>query len=116
MASDRAGSEPDPDAPASRVQLTLYVSGRTTRSQRAIRNLDAICRQMADYEVRVVDVLEQPDLADRDKVLATPTLIRRLPPPMRRIIGDLSDREKVLVGLELQALDDPIPPDHPEAR
>ncbi|MBF0626654.1 MAG: circadian clock protein KaiB [Magnetococcales bacterium] len=83
--------------------LKLYITGHTPRSERAIKNLRRLCEQELDgrYEMRVIDILEQPQLAEDEKILATPTLIKMLPPPLRRIIGDLSDTEKVLVGLDL---------------
>jgi circadian clock protein KaiB len=69
----------------------------------AIANLRRICEQElgGQYQLEIIDVLEHPDLAEEDKVLATPTLIKQLPPPLRKVIGDLSDKEKVLLGLEL---------------
>ena len=84
-------------------RLRLYVTGRTTHSQRAISNLHAICeRDLKDqYQIEVIDVLEHPQLAEQEKIIATPTLVRRLPEPVRKIIGDLSDREKVLFGLDI---------------
>ena len=87
--------------------LTLYVTGQTERSDRAIANLRRICGEELGgrYEMRVVDTLERPELAEREKVLATPTLIKQLPPPIKRIIGDLSDTEKVLFGLDLSPND-----------
>jgi circadian clock protein KaiB len=83
--------------------LTLYVSGQTPRSVHAIANLRRICDEelRGQYELQIIDVLEQPQLAEDEKILATPTLIKRLPPPLRRVIGDLSDKEKVLFGLEV---------------
>ena len=83
--------------------LKLYITGRTPRSERAISNLKSICKDELDgqYELRVIDVLESPQLAEEDRILATPTLIKSLPPPIRRIIGDLSDKDKVLLGLDL---------------
>jgi circadian clock protein KaiB len=88
-------------------KLRLFVTGRTPQSQRAIHNLRDICEAeiQGRYEVEVIDVLENPDLAERDKILATPTLVKRLPEPIRKIIGDLSDREKVLLGLNIELLD-----------
>lgn len=84
--------------------LKLYITGRTPRSEQCIANLRAICdRELADkYELEIIDVLEHPQLAEDEKILATPTLIKELPPPIRRIIGDLSDTEKVLLGLDLK--------------
>jgi len=84
--------------------LKLYITGKTSNSERALANLKKLCEEdLAEqhYEIQVIDVLEKPQLAEDDKILATPTLIRALPPPIRRIIGDLSDREKILLGLDL---------------
>lgn len=83
--------------------LKLYVIGKTPRAEQAITNLRRICEEdlCGRYEVLIVDVREHPDLAEKDKIFATPTLIKELPPPIRRIIGDLSDTEKVLAGLGL---------------
>jgi circadian clock protein KaiB len=83
--------------------LKLYVTGRTPRSEKAIANLRRICNEElhGQYEMQIVDVLEHPQLAEDEKILATPTLIKRLPPPLRRVIGDLSDTEKVLLGLDV---------------
>jgi circadian clock protein KaiB len=85
-------------------KLRLYITPRTTNSQRAISNLDALCQEdlPVRLEVEVIDVTEHPALAERDKILATPTLVRQAPGPIRKIIGDLSDRERVLVSLDLQ--------------
>ena len=83
--------------------LKLYVAGNTPNSVRALNTL----REILDsefkgvYALKVIDVLKSPQLAEEDKILATPTLSKILPPPVRRIIGDLSDREKVLIGLDL---------------
>ena len=84
--------------------LKLYVTGKTAKSERAISNLRQICEEELNdqYDMIVIDVLERPQLAEEEKILATPTLIKQLPPPLRRIIGDLSDKEKVLLGLDLQ--------------
>ena len=86
----------------------LYVMGQTQRSQTAIANLQRICEVELQnrYEMVVIDVLDQPQLAEDQKILATPTLIKELPLPMRRIIGDLSDTDKVLIGLDLLADED----------
>lgn len=85
--------------------LRLYVTGHTARSARALTNLKMICEEELEgrYRIEVIDVLEQPERSERDRIVATPTLIRELPPPIRRIIGDLSDRDEVLHGLELIA-------------
>lgn len=89
--------------------LKLYVTGTSSRTAQAIENLRRICDQelQGRYELEIVDVLEHPQAAEDDRILATPTLIKQLPPPLRRVIGDLSDREKVLLGLELHPLDHP---------
>jgi circadian clock protein KaiB len=86
-----------------RLVLKLYVCGASPRADAAVANLRHICDNdlRGDYSLDVIDVLEQPDLAEEAKVLATPTLIKLLPLPLRRIIGDLSDKEKLLVGLEI---------------
>jgi circadian clock protein KaiB len=85
-----------------KYRLKLFITGQTSRSTRAITNLRRICEDaLTDYELDIIDVLERPQLAEDDRVLATPTLIKEFPPPVRRIIGDLSDTEKVLLGLEL---------------
>lgn len=85
--------------------LRLYITGHTTRSNRAIVNLQDICERElgGQYRMEVIDVLERPQLAEDERILATPTLIKQLPPPIRRIIGDLSDTDRVLLGLDLYA-------------
>jgi circadian clock protein KaiB len=90
----------------SQYRLKLYITGQTARSREAINNLRRImAEELSDqYELEIIDVLEQPQLAEDEKILATPTLIKELPPPLRRVIGDLSDKEQVLLGLELQSL------------
>jgi circadian clock protein KaiB len=92
--------------------LRLYVTGTSPRAEAAVANLRRICEEelRGRYELEVIDVLEQPQLAEDEKVLATPTLIKQLPPPLRRVIGDLSDKDKVLLGLEVRpAATDPKP-------
>jgi circadian clock protein KaiB len=83
--------------------LRLYITGNSIRSQRAISNLFRICREeLSDqYKVEIIDVLEQPHMAEAEKILVTPTLIKQLPPPLQRLIGDLSNKEKVLLGLDM---------------
>ena len=105
----RAGVAPPPShEEPGEVRLTafilkLYVAGATPRAEAAIANLRRICEQElgGQYQLEIIDVLEHPELAENDKILATPTLIKQLPPPLRKVIGDLSDKEKVLLGLEL---------------
>ncbi|MEL6603451.1 MAG: circadian clock protein KaiB [Cyanobacteria bacterium J06614_10] len=83
--------------------LKLYVAGNTPSSTRALNTLNTILEEefQGVYALKVIDVLKNPQLAEEDKILATPTLAKILPPPVRKIIGDLSDREKVLIGLDL---------------
>jgi circadian clock protein KaiB len=89
-----------------KFRLRLYITGKTPQSERAIANLKAICEKDLQglYELEIIDVLEFPQLAEDEKILATPTLIKDLPPPLRRIIGDLSKSEKVLLGLDLSPI------------
>jgi circadian clock protein KaiB len=85
------------------IQLELYVTGDTPRSEQAIANLHRICRdKLNTNQVQIIDVLEQPDLAEKNKIIATPTLVKIIPPPARRVIGDLSDVGKVIKMLGLQ--------------
>ena len=83
--------------------MRLYIAGQTPKSLRALTNLKQICEQhlAGKYHIEIIDLLENPQLASTDQILAIPTLIRKLPEPMRRIIGDLSNVERVLVGLDL---------------
>jgi circadian clock protein KaiB len=85
-------------------RLRLYVAGQTPKSLLAFRNLKGICEEhlQGHYEIEIIDLLENPQLAQGDQILAVPTLVRRLPEPIKKIIGDLSNTERVLVGLDLQ--------------
>jgi circadian clock protein KaiB len=87
----------------SKYLLRLFVTGASSRTGTAIANLRRICEQelQGQYDLEIIDVLEFPELAEDEKILATPTLIKSLPLPLRRVIGDLSDTEKVLLGLEV---------------
>jgi circadian clock protein KaiB len=84
--------------------LRLYVAGQTAKSLQAFANLKQICEQhlAGQYQIEVIDLLKNPQLAKGDQILALPTLVRKLPEPVRKIIGDLSNTERVLVGLDLQ--------------
>jgi len=84
--------------------MRLYVAGQTPKSLRALANLKQICEEYlaGKYHIEIIDLLENPQLASSDQILAIPTLIRNLPEPMRKIIGDLSNIERVLVGLDLR--------------
>jgi circadian clock protein KaiB len=88
--------------------LKLYVTGQTPRAETAVANLRKICEEELDgrYELIVIDVLEDPDAAEEDRIMATPTLIKQLPPPLRRIIGDLSNKDRVLLGLNIREADE----------
>lgn len=83
--------------------LRLYVSGNTSRSSRAILNLRQLCDEYLNgrYELEVIDIYQQPSRAREDQILATPTLVKSLPLPLRKLIGDLSETDKILVGLDL---------------
>ena len=84
--------------------LRLYIAGHSARATAALRNLEAICEEhlAGRYQIEVVDLLKHPQLARGDQIVAVPTLVRRLPPPMKKIIGDLSNEERVLVGLDVR--------------
>ncbi len=86
--------------------LRLYVAGQTPRSIAAFSNLKSLCEEhlKGEYSIEVIDLLENPALAKGDQILAIPTLVRKLPPPLKKIIGDLSSKERVLVGLDLRPL------------
>ena len=85
-------------------RLRLYVAGQTPKSVAALKNLRQLCEEhlAGQYEIEVVDLLENPQLAAGDQILAVPTLVRKLPEPIKKIIGDLSNSERVLVGLDLR--------------
>lgn len=96
--------------PAERYVLRLYVTGMTPRSARAVRNLQAICDEYLDgrYDLEVIDIYQQPVLTKGEQIIAAPTLIKKLPLPMRRIIGDMSNRERVLLDLDLVRSSDQV--------
>src|SRR5687767_11153195 len=99
--SEGAGVPPGSHA----YHLRLYVAGQTPKSVVALRNLRQICEEHLEgrYEIEIIDLLVSPQLASGDQILAVPTLVRRLPEPIKKIIGDLSNKERVLVGLDLRA-------------
>ncbi len=90
---------------SSRYVLRLYVAGQSPRSVNAIVNIKKICEEylQGHYELNVIDLYQQPQLAEGEQIIAVPTLIRKLPPPLRRIIGDMSNTERVLVGLDIRS-------------
>jgi circadian clock protein KaiB len=87
--------------------LRLYVAGLTPRSRTAISNITNICEEYLEgrYDLEVIDVFKRPVLAREEQIIATPTLVKQLPAPLRRFIGDLSEKERVLVGLDLRRQD-----------
>jgi circadian clock protein KaiB len=89
-----------------RFVLRLYVTGTTARSMRAIANIGRLCEQnlAGRYDLEVVDLYQQPELAAREQLVAAPTLVKKLPLPLRRLVGDFSDQERVLAGLDLPAV------------
>jgi circadian clock protein KaiB len=97
-------SSPDADADNGHYYLRLYVAGHTSRSIAAMTNLKRVCEThlAGRYDIEVIDLVQNPRLAAGDQILAIPTLVRRLPTPLKRIIGDLSNTERVLVGLDIR--------------
>lgn len=93
--------------PSDRYLLRLFVSGQSPSTRRAIANLERVCLDELDgrFHIEVIDVLEHPEIAEQERILGTPTLIKRLPPPMRRVIGDLANTDQVLMGLDLTPFD-----------
>jgi circadian clock protein KaiB len=106
-----SGDAAAPAPIAERYVLRLFVTGMTPRSARAIKNLQAICDEYLDgrYELDVIDIYQQPDLTKGEQIIAAPTLIKTLPLPIRRLVGDMSDRARVLLGLDLLGAPDPKP-------
>ncbi|UOR04655.1 circadian clock protein KaiB [Hymenobacter aerilatus] len=90
-------------------ELRLYVAGQTAKSVTALNNLHKYCERYLKgrYQLEVIDLLKNPQLAEGDQILAIPTLVRKVPSPIRRIIGDLSNQERVLVGLDIRPLESP---------
>jgi circadian clock protein KaiB len=92
------------DAKQQKYVLRLYVAGMTPRSQEAIRTITTICEEhlAGRYDLEVIDLYQQPTLAKGEQIIAAPTLIKKLPQPLRRFIGSMADKEKILVGLDLR--------------
>jgi circadian clock protein KaiB len=103
MDGQNADQTQEAKCPATWV-LRLYIAGQSARSLAAVSNLHRICEEhlAGRYQVEVIDLRERPQLAEGDRIIAIPTLVRKLPAPIRQVIGDLSDTEKALVGLELK--------------
>ena len=109
MTKDRVDPAKDDETPPAepapeKYLLRLYVSGMTPRSTAAIARLKAICEENLGgrYDLEVIDIYQQPDLARGEQIIATPTLLKKLPAPLRRLVGDLSDKERVLLGLDIR--------------
>ncbi|HKT46918.1 MAG TPA: circadian clock KaiB family protein [Candidatus Acidoferrales bacterium] len=108
--STRAARKRRPDLPADSrkvYNLRLYITGRTPHSTRSLRNLRDICEEHLSgrFILEVVDIYQQPELAREAQILAAPTLVKELPPPIRRLVGDLSDRKQVLLRLGIESQD-----------
>jgi circadian clock protein KaiB len=86
--------------------LLLYIAGMTLTAERARENIEKICRERLDgkYSIEIIDLLQRPGLAESEQIFAVPTLVRQVPLPLRKLIGDLADSEKVLIGLDLQSV------------
>jgi circadian clock protein KaiB len=89
-----------------KMELRLYIAGQTPKSVQALKNLTKYCKTYLEgrYTIEVIDLLEKPQLAEGDQIFAIPTLVRKVPEPIRKIIGDLSNEERVLVGLNIRPL------------
>jgi circadian clock protein KaiB len=103
MGGERDSAAPD-EGHEGVIELRLYIAGQTRKSIAALTNLRRICEEhlAGRYRIEVIDLMKNPQQAQRDQIVAIPTLVRRLPEPIRRIIGDLSNSERVLVGLEVE--------------
>ena len=93
-----------PPTPPKKWELRLYIAGKTIRAATTFRHLETICAAhlAGEYQIEIIDLLETPQLAEGDQIIAVPTLVRKLPEPVRKIIGDLSNTERVLVGLDIR--------------
>jgi circadian clock protein KaiB len=98
--------------PTSRYVLRLYVTGSTSHSNRAISNIRKICEEHLEgrYDLEVVDISQHPSLAEGEQIIAAPTLIKKLPLPLRRFIGDMSQTDRILIGLDLRTVAKATPP------
>lgn len=102
--SERDDDADEADLDQGHYHLRLYVAGHTAKSQAALANLRRVCEEhlAGRYDIEVIDLVQNPKLAAGDQILAIPTLVRRLPSPLKKIIGDLSNTERVLVGLDIK--------------
>ena len=97
------------DAEEKKYLLRLYVAGATSKSTQAIMNIKKICEEhlKGRYDLEVIDIYQQPTLAKGEQIIAAPTLVKKLPPPLRRFIGSMADMERILVGLDLKPVEEP---------
>jgi circadian clock protein KaiB len=97
---------PDGPRPGAEWKLRLYVAGQTPKSLTAFANLKRICEEhlAGRYQIEVIDLMKHPELAQTDQIIALPTLVRKLPEPIKRIVGDLSNSERVVLGMNLEKL------------
>jgi circadian clock protein KaiB len=104
--SPAKGKKAQTDATEASWNLRLYVAGQTQKSITAFANLEKICKEhlSGKYRIEVIDLLKNPQLAKGDQIIALPTLVRKLPEPIKKIIGDLSNTERVLVGLDIRSI------------
>jgi circadian clock protein KaiB len=102
-------AQPATNESAAEWKLRLYVAGQTPKSLSAFANLRRICEEhlAGRYEIEVIDLLKHPELAQRDQIIALPTLVRKLPEPIKRIVGDLSNSDRVIVGMNLEKVSQP---------
>ena len=100
------------DSGDKKYMLRLYVAGATPKSTQAIMNIRKICEEhlKGRYELEVIDIYQQPTLAKGEQIIAAPTLVKKLPPPLRRFIGSMADMERILVGLDLKPVEEPLIP------
>jgi circadian clock protein KaiB len=105
--SQRVKTAPKKSAASDTWNLRLYVAGQTPKSLSAFANLKKLCEEhlFGRYQIEIVDLIKQPQLAQNDQIVALPTLVRKLPAPIKRVIGDLSNLERVMVGLDLRMSD-----------
>ena len=104
MANKAPGTRTDPHSKKPFYELRLYIAGLTPQSQRAIKNVKAVCEEhLAErYDLKIIDIYQQPVLAKGEQIIAVPTLIKQLPQPLRKLIGSMADAESLLVGLDLR--------------
>lgn len=115
-AFEKALSEAAARSGGEHYALRLFVTGNTPRSSKAVKNIQALCEKhlAGRYDLEVVDIIQQPELARSSDLIAAPTLIKRKPEPTRKVIGDFSDTDKVLLGLDIRPVKTPVPESGPQ--